>query len=50
MDITGKADIKNIRVKLKINEELGETTYLDRIYLRIDGYRSWFIIHFFATS
>jgi len=36
-DITGKTDVIDGKVKLKITEELEETTYLDRIYLRVDG-------------
>ena len=39
MDITGKTDIIDGRVRLKITEELDETTYLDRVYLHIDGTR-----------
>ncbi|MBU0760587.1 MAG: LamG domain-containing protein [Nanoarchaeota archaeon] len=35
-DIT-KTETTNGKVKLKITEELDETTYLDRIYLRADG-------------
>jgi hypothetical protein len=36
IDITNKLEIIDGKVKLKITEELDETTYLDRIYLRID--------------
>ncbi|RLF77369.1 hypothetical protein DRN38_08425, partial [Thermococci archaeon] len=37
IDITNKADIINNILKLKITEEINETTYLDRIYLKING-------------
>ena len=36
MDITGKTDIVNGEIKLEITEELEETTYLDRLYLRVN--------------
>ncbi len=35
-DIT-HTEIENGKVKLKITEELNETAYIDRIYLRVDG-------------
>jgi len=35
-DITRKTDIIDGKVMLKTTEELDETTYLDRIYLRVD--------------
>jgi hypothetical protein len=37
IDITEKIDIINGKVRLKITEELDETTYLDRIYLKINS-------------
>ncbi|MCK4365364.1 MAG: DUF2341 domain-containing protein, partial [Thermoplasmatales archaeon] len=37
IDITDKTEITNGKIRLKITEELEETTYLDRIYLRING-------------
>ena len=39
IDITGKTDIMNGKAILKITEELDETTYIDRIYLRIDNHQ-----------
>jgi len=36
IDITKESEIVDGNLKLKISEELNETTYLDRIYLRID--------------
>jgi|GEM_PF-5356030 len=35
-DVTG-TDIADGKVKLKITEELDETAYIDRVYLRVDG-------------
>jgi len=37
IDITNKTDITNNKLKLKITEEMNETSYIDRIYLRING-------------
>jgi hypothetical protein len=37
IDITGKTDVIDGKVVLKISEELEETTYLNRIYLRLNG-------------
>ena len=39
IDITDKAEVVDSRIQLKITEELQETTYLDRLYLRVDGSR-----------
>lgn len=39
IDITNEINIVNSKVKLKITEELDETTYLNRIYLRINGHK-----------
>ena len=37
IDITGKTDVVNDKIKLKITEELDERAYIDRIYLLIDN-------------
>jgi hypothetical protein len=39
IDITDKTDVADGKVRLKITEELDETTYLDRLYLRVDDNR-----------
>lgn len=38
IDLTGRAEVVNGKVKIKITEELDETTYLDRVYLRVMTY------------
>jgi hypothetical protein len=50
IDITHKSDVINDKIKLKITEELEETTYLDRIYLRIDGHREIELKNLIATN
>ncbi|RLI68911.1 hypothetical protein DRO91_08370, partial [Candidatus Heimdallarchaeota archaeon] len=37
IDITKESEVADRILKLKIAEELNETAYLDRVYLRIDG-------------
>jgi hypothetical protein len=37
IDITSKIEIVDNKAKIKITEELEETSYIDRIFLRIDG-------------
>jgi len=36
-DITDKFDVVDGKVKLKITEEMDETAYIDRVYLRVDS-------------
>ena len=37
IDLTGRVQAVNGQIKLKITEEMDETTYLDRVYLLVDG-------------
>ncbi len=37
IDITGKTEIIDGKIKLKITEEMDERAYIDKIFLRVDG-------------